>query len=852
MKRRSTFLVRLTYDRARSVDGTAALDLERRYHLVSETEGRRLAVGEFVSPIGDEAWMDLVDAIRACSRGDGDERRHQPIKQAGRSLRDTLVGAIPELGAFLESNVPRRLVIESDRAELHQLPWEALFWRLSPGTRDLSLVRASLGGFSFDRVVSKDKVRVLPIFGPDTGKNTAGTIAQLKTPTRYERCEVVLPKAEADTIVSWVRQTPAEIVHIEAHGRRGSGIIELASDEQLSPTQLARHVGARAIVLLWSCYCSRVNSAGGSHAQALHQAGSDMVLAFPTPLRNKTASRVSMRFFEGMFDALSGGDPESVVVEERQRQLQMNPTESVWAAMSLWMRRPVDMTPAINDGPRVPRKTWDSATSVGEDAFRQAMPGEITRVASSGAEDRIAHELAENYRGAAVWLHGTLATEAGAASLREQLRQARQEIQTDKLEQIEEDHAGDAILSILEIVDEYSPSLLVWQGAYEREELVLELIGLPLNVSVLLIHDPAGHGPGASATGADVAELERLVDQGRFDEAAKMVTEIEKSGVLDDRERWRVARAQYVIATKRDAGPAQLQNLHQELDGVISGYCEVESLRFESLLVQGNMLQRCSEYARVKPCYDEALHLALRLENKRDEGRARLELGFLAFERGQFAAAEAMLRSALEALEVSPQPRDRDWSSALGRACRDYADLLLSMPDPVPQHPDAERLLRRAIAIHACDGRIDQLGASLRTRARLARKKGDWRRADQDYHLAASLLLRVGNRNGWLITVLEMASAAIERSDLELARAILTSPGCLPDEGVTKSRRHAAIWSELALVHWRMGELESVRRCVEEARRLLPEGMRHELRRLNQLRVTLKSMLGNTVWKESS
>ena len=184
----------------------------------------------------------------------------------------------------------------------------------------------------------------------------------------------------------------------------------------------------------------------------------------------------------------------------------------------------------------------------------------------------------------------------------------------------------------------------------------------------------------------------------------------------------------------------------------------------EAALLRGNLAARRGKIDEAKRLLGEARRLAA--GNASDEGRALLELANLARKRSD-AGAEPLYRDALAHLEQGSATDDRRWRSALGRALRDYADLLCGDDRRLGE---ADALLQRALINHALDNRMSQVATGLQTRGKLARARGHFREAEDAIGSAAILQARFGNDRGWYRAMEDLIDVALDAGALN-ARA---------------------------------------------------------------------------------
>ena len=826
------------------------LDVEREYLGRVRIRGKDCGGALFCSPMGDEKWRQVIDAIRSSTTGDGNRTRSNRIFDAGRQLYEAIATANPVLRSFLEeSGTPRRLVVASDRPEIHRLPWEAIIdsRRQSVAEGDLSVVHADLNQFDAFPHVASQKLRLVFHFGPKTEESTRDALRQLSTVgTESEQRGLSctpLDAKDGSTLREHVQKMDPDIIHIEAHGDHLSGTIQLTANLQADPSQLADLFGERLMVFFWSCYSSMVQSWGESPGRLLQRKGTKLVLGFATPLRNETARALATQFYSSLFDARSGGDVESVVTRERARLFREDRYECVWASLSVWLRCPLDLSPSVKDGPRIPRAAWTDQPLDVDRALaariRGAVAGRLEVIEGIRVPEQLPTELVTGFPGAVVHLRGS--PPGPFDDLLSHL--------TD--EHPESAHPADTLLSLLKALSNFRSSLLLWSDISEREVTLFQLLeDLPSNVAILLAMSGHTRTPDRTLEG-----LETLVERGCFPEALELWNALGDHAKIwkgeDPGSYLRYQRAGYWINVKldkRDPAEACIDALDEVGKGLEVGGRASESyaFAFESRLLRANLRQRQAQHNLARTLDYEARELAREKKNDRDLGRASLELAYLSAEVGDRVLAEALYRESVEVLgRAHGQSRDTVWRSALGRVLRDYADLIATEPG---RSEEARRLLRRSIAIHALDGRDDQLAAALRTRGRLAATEGDGEAAETSLEASAAICSATGNAAGWLATMREMASLALSSGRYDQCRNILIQLiGFLEQQPPDMAWGIGLVATQLARVSWRMGLVDDVVRWCERAERLLPSEMGRERKEIRNLGESARSLGGKDI-----
>lgn len=833
------------------------LDVEREYAGRVRIRDKDCGGALLCSPVGDEKWRAVIDAIRNSTTGDGNRTRYNRVFDVGRQLYEALATANPELRRFLEeSGTPRGLVIASDRPEIHRLPWEAMIdsGRQHVAEGDLSVVHADLGAFDSVPYVAGEKLSMMYHFGPNTDASTQDALGQLSK-GRAESAQRGLSISrlevkETDKFHERLQAMNPDIVHVEAHGDHLSGKIQLTPDLEVEPGQVADLLGERLMVLFWSCYSSMVQSWGESPGLMLQRKGTKLVLGFATPLQYKTAAALATQCYASVFDPRSGGDVESILTRERARLFREERYGCVWASLTLWLRCPLDLSLSVKDGPRIPRAAWTDQPVEVEDELatkvRAAVAGRSEVVKGVRVPPQFSGEMVARFPGAVVYLRGSAKT--AAPMIEEVLGDL-----TD--ERPESGHPADGLLTLLTALSTYRSSLLVWSDVSEPEETLFHFLeDLPSSVAVLLVTREEGD---ASAQGSDrsLEGLEILVERGRFAKALELWDELGEHAETwkkkDPQAYLRYQRAGYWANIKLDdrkSAEACVDTLEEAGKILETGDRASESyaFAFESRVLRANFYQRQARHDLARALYHEARGLAREKKDARNLGRASQELAYLSAEVGDRVLAEALYKESVEVLgKAHGESRDEIWCSALGRVLRDYADLIATEPD---RSAEARRLLRRSIAIHALDDRDDQLAAALRTRGRLAATEGHEEMAETSLEASAAIHRMTGNSAGWVATMREMASVALSRGRYDQCRNILIRlVEFLEHEPLERAWEIGLIAMQLARACWRVGQLDEVVRWSEQAQQLLPTSMDRERREIHNLAQSARSLLGENI-----
>lgn len=822
------------------MDDAAPLDREREYGFQLRVDGQPPTGGTFTPTLGDERWTAFIQALnRATAASDEDAREARgpltTVRDVGRKFHDYVSRLAPELTAFLEERSPRRLVIESPHGEIHKLPWEAMVrpdWTI-PAAANLSIVHTK-ETFRPDPVVCQIPVRVAAVFGPRTGTTTAEALDAL---AKAARDRIAISKWQADRS----GEVPdADIYHVEAHGARESGAIDIG-DELRRTTPFANRLRDRAMVLLWSCYSGLARSWGGSPSLTLNTLGNALVVSFQTELNEDAAASISNRFYEDVFTNRDVADPESAVVRARSRLYTERLNSCEWAALTAWLRQPVDVTAAALDGPRLPSGTWSDEhvaspdqqllkTTLAEEAF----PGRALLLTGVTIRTPLAVELAAAYRGTIVHLDGDLRGDDRLGKVVQALGVVPPSA-----------HPADRLLSVIDALARMPDSLLLWTGVGDDQQRTASLIPIPPDVRIVLTSPlpltaadgvflaarsapaaPPGHVPA----GSPLDVVERLERAGRYGDAYRTwdLHRGDAQGWSHDEQKryWTVG---YWIGVRLEHEWANLQRCVEALDSID---------RFEATLLRGNMFDRIGHYDRARRQYAEAQRLA---RSPTDEGRLRLEMAYLAGQLGDAALAEAHYRAALRLLEAVNDDADPLWRSALGRGLRDHAHLLARDRSWAGE---AAARLNRAIAIHALDGRVGQLAAALTTRGRIERTLDRSDRGERALFVAIGLQHESGNLRGWAAAIRDLAQLHIDAGRHELALQLLTTVyNRLESSGdpILRPAAGLAAWAA-ARAAWRLGRVVEAGTWIDEALSRLPAERRDERRDLDTLKAVVRSL----------
>src|SRR5215469_3095913 len=112
-----------------ATESSLPLATERDFGVILSIEGVTYPAQNFRSPINDEQWRQFDRKLRDCNvTHDATMYRNAAsIRSLAHQLYQSLVTVSPAIREFLgRTEEPRRLVIQTTRAELHLLPWAAM------------------------------------------------------------------------------------------------------------------------------------------------------------------------------------------------------------------------------------------------------------------------------------------------------------------------------------------------------------------------------------------------------------------------------------------------------------------------------------------------------------------------------------------------------------------------------------------------------------------------------------------------------------------------------------------------------------------------------------------------------
>ncbi|WP_263373023.1 coiled-coil domain-containing protein [Granulicella aggregans] len=367
---RKTAIVRLVLP---SGDSGQSLPLttDRAYGVFVTIEGKDSPAGYFRSPINDDQWREFRNKLSSCNTvrpsvndpaaDDLAFRNAMFIQDLGTALFTALSGLNKEMAAFLAAGsesgaVARRLVIQTQRTELHLLPWGAICdgdGKLL-ASHDLSIVQ-SWDDFSDSQTMTKSRLTLTRVEGIGTSGATANALTQLLTQSGV--VDILNTKSGGSDTGDGVSTTAGpDILHVEAHGDDVTHQVG-----GVSSTRFAQLYGQPRMAMLWSCFSGAANSWGDSPALWLHRDGAAMVLSFQAELHVLDAASLTQSFYSEVFGPAASRDPETALVHARCAKFNEGFQNACWASMTVYLRSPLDLSALPLNGPRVPQSQWSSA-----------------------------------------------------------------------------------------------------------------------------------------------------------------------------------------------------------------------------------------------------------------------------------------------------------------------------------------------------------------------------------------------------------------------------------------------------------------------------------------------------------
>ena len=785
-----------------AMESSLPLTCEREFGVILWIAGKTYPAQSFHSPINDEQWREFIRQLRACNVNHDQKTGYRgatAIRALARTLYQSLAQLSPALREFLDdAGVPRRLVIQSTRPELHLLPWAALYDEsgnlLAAG--DLSVVQA-WKDFSQLPLSTGNRLQLLKVLGSDTNQRTAAALAAL------ERTPEIVQRDAAAEFAAGGQPGEVDILHIEEHGNA-----VLSETGDVPATAMGETFRQAKMALLWSCYSGAADSWGVSPALCLHRNGVGMVLSFLAELHYDDAGSIAEAFYADVFGAAASRDPESALVRIRCAKVATEFAFANWASMTLYLRTPLDLTALPLNGPRVPGAGW-SADEV-TDGFWQQVATQVSLlqpgaqvVVDGSAVDYTKLPLAafKAWRGNVIRIDESAGLVADDATLHALGLAEENAPATD---------AADRLVWFFAQIARFGSPLIVWSHASPRHVEFVKTIQPNPTLTFLLLQGPRPAPPG----------LIELVEENQLQQALAACPGL-SDGCGDE-----TLEAAYYACVRGEQPELAKQYL-----------ARIKSKQ-ERLLLMGNFVGRYPEnplgdslLASIGPMEpgedprrpEDFYRLARHAQppegsSLRETGRAKHEIAYLMQSRGQRDTAEMLFRLALADLEATPE-RDSRWYFALSSVLRDWADLLSAVPGRLEE---ALRLLRRATAIQAFHGLRLELAYSTATAARIALADGRYTKAIDHAVDAANRFVQCNNWRGWsgafrvlFDSLAETRETARMLSLANLAKEKLLISN-LPEEQREEQRQALAF--QRARAHWIAGELAEARAELESIR----------------------------------
>jgi hypothetical protein len=784
-----------------AMESSLPLTCEREFGVILSIAGKTYPAQSFRSPINDEQWREFVRQLRACNVNHDEKTGYRgatAIRALARTLYQSLAQLSPALREFLDSaGVPRRLVIQTTRPELHLLPWAALYDEsgnlLAAG--DLSVVQA-WSDFNQLPLSTGNRLQLLKVLGSDTNQRTAAALqALLRTP------EIVQRDAAAEFAAG--RQASAvDILHIEEHGNA-----VLSETGDVPATTMGETFRQAKIALLWSCYSGAADSWGVSPALCLHRNGVGMVLSFLAELHYDDAGSIAEGFYADVFGAAASRDPESALLRIRCAKVATEFAFANWASMTVYLRSPLDLTAVPLNGPRVPAAGWLPASDEAKDTFWTTAANQVSRLQSGAQDEMDASAVAyaklppaafKSWRGNVIRIDESAGLLADDATLRELGLATDNAPATD---------VADRLVWFFTQITRFGSPLIVWSNAAKRHVEFVQTILPSASLTFLFLHGPKSDQPS----------LIELVEENQLQRALAACPGI-SDGCGDES-----LHAAYYACVRGEQPELAKQYISR-----------IKSLQ-ERLLLMGNFVERYpaiplgdSLLASIGPIApgevprrpQDFYRLARHAQppegsSLRETGRAKHEIAYLMHYRGQKETAEMLYTLALADLEASTE-RDSRWYFALASVLRDWADLLSADPDRLEE---ASRLLRRATAIQAFHGLRLELAYSTATAARIALASERYTKAIDHAVDAANRFVQCDNWRGWsgalhilFESLAETRETARMLSLANMAKEKLQFSN-LPDDQREVQRQALAF--QRARAHWIAGELAEARAELE-------------------------------------
>jgi hypothetical protein len=778
-----------------AMESSLPLTCEREFGVFLSIAGKTYPAQSFHSPINDEQWRDFIRQLRACNVNRDEKTGYRgatAIRALARTLYQSLAQLSPALRDFLESaGVPRRLVIQTTRPELHLLPWAALYNEsgtlLAAG--DLSVVQ-SWSDFNSLPLSSSNRLQLLKVVASDTNQRTAAALEAL------QRTPEIVQRDAAAEFAAGREVTGVDILHIEEHG---NAVVSETGD--VPATTMGQTFRQATMALLWSCYSGAADSWGISPALCLHRNGVAMVLSFLAELHNDDAGSIAEAFYADVFGAAASRDPESALLRIRCAKVATEFAFANWASMTLYLRSPLDLTALPLNGPRVPAAGWSA-----EDASNplwQAVALEMSRLqpgsreemnASATAYDKLPLAAFKGWRGNVIRIDENAGLVADDATLRE-LSLAPENAPTTDL--------ADRLMWFFQQITRFGSPLIVWSNSAPRHMRFLEAIQPSATLTFLLLRGSPPQPPS----------LIDMVEENLLEEALAVCPKL-PDGCDDESLHaayYACVRGEQPELARQYIGRIKSVQERLLLMGNFVGRFPAIPLG-DSLIAGIGPLAAGEQPRRAEDFYRLAQHAQPpEGSSLRETGRAKHEIGYVTQCRGQRDTAEMLFRLALADLEASSE-RDSRWYFALSSVLRDWADLLSEFPQRLEE---ASRMLYRAKAIQAYHGLRLELAYSTATEARIALTGDAYTKAIDHAVDAANRFVQCENWRGWSVALGILFDSLAETRETtrmltlaNLAKEKLQISN-LPEDQRELQRQGLAF--QRARAHWIAGELAEAR-----------------------------------------
>ena len=784
-----------------AMESSLPLTCEREFGVILSIAGKTYPAQSFRSPINDEQWREFIRQLRACNVNHDEKTGYRgatAIRALARTLYQSLAQLSPALREFLDSaGVPRRLVIQTTRPELHLLPWAALYDEsgnlLAAG--DLSVVQA-WSDFNQLPLSTGNRLQLLKVLGSDTNQRTAAALQAL------QRTPEIVQRDAAVEFAAGRQVSEVDILHIEEHGNA-----VLSETGDVPATTMGETFRQAKIALLWSCYSGAADSWGVSPALCLHRNGVGMVLSFLAELHYDDAGSIAEGFYADVFGAAASRDPESALLRIRCAKVATEFAFANWASMTVYLRSPLDLTALPLNGPRVPAAGWLPGADEAKDTFWTTVANQVSRLQSAAQDEVDASAVAYTKLPAAAfksWRGNVIRIDESAGLLADDATLRELGLATDNAPATD---AADRLVWFFTQITRFGSPLIVWSNAAKRHVEFVQTIQPSASLTFLFLHGPKSDQPS----------LIELVEENQLQRALAACPGI-SDGCGDES-----LHAAYYACVRGEQPELAKQYISR-----------IKSLQ-ERLLLMGNFVERYPAIPlgdsllasigliapgevprRPQDFYRLARHAQPpEASSLRETGRAKHEIAYLMHYRGQKETAEMLYTLALADLEASTE-RDSRWYFALASVLRDWADLLSADPDRLEE---ASRLLRRATAIQAFHGLRLELAYSTATAARIALASERYTKAIDHAVDAANRFVQCDNWRGWsgvlhilFDSLAETRETARMLSVANLAKEKLQFSN-LPDD--QREVQGQALAFQRARAHWISGDLPEARAELE-------------------------------------